>query len=533
MNKNIKDKSKGKDHDKEHHQWSRRSFLQTLGLAGGGAMMLGSMPLIASSLSPLTKALSQVEGDRVLVLIRLKGGNDGLNTIIPIYDYGSYESYRPNIKITGANSFNLSPDFAMPNYMNPLQNVWNAGSMKVIHGVGYQDQNLSHFRSSDIWATSSVVDDQVDAGWLGRYYENIYSDYLSNPPEIPAAIQIGSIGNPAFLGTDNTNYAFTVSNPQELSDLAENGWLHDVENVPECFYGEQVSYLRAISNSTVIYAGGINEAYQSSVNAVEYNDSPLSRQLALVARLIKGGLGTKVYMVTLDGYDTHAEQPSKHEDLMTDVSNAINDFYADLAAASMDDKVLGMTFSEFGRRVYENASEGTDHGAAAPVMLFGPALNGNGFVGEHPDLNDLDTIGNLKYGTDFRQVYATIMQDWLCIDPSLINEALLDDYEPLNLGFECIDTSVSEFRPDAINHQAIYSNNDVLISYTLPISMDVKIQIYNVMGQMIYNRNSEMKFSGNHKLSVKNNAKKMAHGQYTYQIIANGRAYSKSFVIGR
>lgn len=517
-------------HDKEHQHWSRRSFLQTLGLAGGGAIMMGGLPVVASALNPLTKALAQLEGDRILVMIRLKGGNDGLNTIVPLYDYSTYESYRPNIKITSANSFNLNPEFAMPNYMNPLQNVWNDGSMKVIHGVGYPDQNLSHFRSSDIWATASH-DEEITAGWLGRHYENLYPDYLSNPPEYPAAIQIGSVGNRAFIGTDNTNYAFTVSDPQQLSDLAENGWLHDVENIPECFYGEQVGFLRAISNSTVIYADGINDAYQGSVNAVNYENGTLSDQLALVARLIKGGLGTKVYLVTIDGYDTHAEQPNKHQSLMMDVSSAVNNFYNDLAASALDDKVLSMTFSEFGRRAFENASQGTDHGAAAPIMLFGPALNGNGFIGTHPDLNDLDDVGNLKYGIDFRQVYATVMQDWLCIDQEAINESLLADYDTLNLGFECINSSVMNYPKDAISHRAIYPSSDVLISFTLPVAMDVQIRIYNIMGQEIFHGNSQVLMAGNHQWSVKNHTNGLANGQYTYQIIASGKPYSKSFVL--
>ncbi len=520
-------------HDQEHHRWSRRSFLQTLGLAGGGAIVMGGLPVVASAMNPLTKALMQLEGDRILVMIRLKGGNDGLNTIVPMYDYQTYESYRPNIKITPENSFNLSEEFAMPNYMNALQNVWNEGKMKVVHGVGYPDQNLSHFRSSDIWATTSVEDDEVTSGWFGRHYENLYPDYLTNPPEFPAAIQIGSVGNKAFIGSDNTNYAFSVSDPQQLSELAQNGWLHDVENVPECYYGDQVGFLRAISNATVYYAEGINEAYQSSVNAVNYTSGKLSEQLALVARLIKGGLGTKVYMVTLDGYDTHAEQPDQHQSLMLDVSNAVSSFYDDLSAAAMDDKVLSMTFSEFGRRAFENASQGTDHGAAAPVMLFGSALNGNGFIGEHPNLSQLDETGNLQYNIDFRQVYATVLKDWLCLNQAAINESLLASYDTLEFGFECINSSVMNYPIDTISHQALYDSGDVYVSFDLPTTKQVQIRIFNIMGQELYIGSPATLLAGNHRWSVRNHAVKLVPGQYTYRLIVNGKAYGKSFILGR
>ncbi len=298
-------------HDEEHSSWSRRSFMQALGLVGGGSIMLGGTNLTASAPSRLATALAAAESeDRVLVLVRLKGGNDGLNTIVPIYDYDFYANNRPSIKHNLNSLYELSPDFGMPQSMQALQSVWGEGAMRVVHGVGYPNQNLSHFRSSDIWA-SAQESEVENTGVFGRYFEQLYPDFLVNPPEIPAAIQIGSTGNLIFDGLDN-NYAFSVANPDQLANIAQNGVLHDVLDVPGCTYGEQLEFMRGMTNTTFTYAGTINAAYENASNAVEYNNQSLGRQLAIVARMIKGGLGTKVYMVTLGGFDTHANQVQTH-----------------------------------------------------------------------------------------------------------------------------------------------------------------------------------------------------------------------------
>ena len=213
-------------HSQEHKKWSRRSFIQALGLVGGGSILLGSKNVTASVPSPLISALSASESDRVLVLIRLKGGNDGLNTIVPIYDYDRYANFRPTLKLEESSLYNLTPDFGLPSFMSDLQSLWGNGAMKVVHGVGYNDASLSHFSGSDIWA-STDLNDSIQTGFLGRHYEDLYPDYLVNPPAIPPAIQIGSIGNLIFDGDDN-NYAFSVANPDQLASIAESGTVHDL-----------------------------------------------------------------------------------------------------------------------------------------------------------------------------------------------------------------------------------------------------------------------------------------------------------------
>ncbi len=522
----------GEAHERDHRDWSRRSFLQTLGITGGMSAMLGNFPITALLRSPLAFALNNEESDRVLVLIRLKGGNDGLNTIIPIFDYGTYQSIRPTIRIPQNEILSLSNEFGMPNTMSPLQSLWAEGNMKVVHSVGYEDQNLSHFRSSDIWASASDADVIDNSGWLGRYLQDQYPDFLMNPPEIPPAIQIGGVGNQAFIDTNNTNISVSVNEPDELYEIAQNGQLYDVNNLPDCFYGEQLGYMRAVANSTFIYAEVIKEAYDASINQAGYPNGSLARQLAIVARLIKGNLGTKLYMVTLDGFDTHANQNGTHPRLMTEIAASVKAFYDDLGFVNKDKDVLSMTISEFGRRPEQNASGGCDHGAAAPMLLFGEGLNGNGFVGTAPNLQDLDNNGNLKYHTDFRQIYATVLENWLCVDTNTVNSVLGQHFNRADLGIACMGaTAVNGYAGPSIKHSVRYiSSRQVVIQYTLPASTNVRIDVYNLLGQPVSTLFNGYQLAGEHQVEFVATGH-LASGQYFYRIQAGESVASQAIRI--
>ena len=519
-------------HDKEHSTWSRRSFIQALGLAGAGGIMLGHASVSASKPSPLSVALAASENENILVIIRLKGGNDGLNTIVPIYDYATYANLRPNIRHQQNNLINLNADFAIPNYMGGLESVWGDGKMKVIHGVGYPQQNLSHFRSAAIWASTDDVNVE-NTGWWGRYFEDLYPDYLVNPPEIPPAVQIGSIGDLIFEGNDS-NYAFSVANTEQLANVAQNGVQHDVTNLPDCVYGDKLLFMRATTNTTVRYSSVINNAYMASNNSSSYSDENLAKQLAIVARLIKGNLGTKVYMVTLDGFDTHANQTDDQRALLEDLSDSIKDFYDDLAATGMDDKVLTMTISEFGRRPYENGSNGTDHGAASPVMLFGSGLDGNGFVGTHPNLTEWDADDNLIPTTDFRDVYSTVLTEWFCLDPSVVSSILLNqNYQTLDMGITCQNLSSTNFNDTTrFVHVPIYQNDRTLIEINMPNTANVDIRLYDMMGREVGTLENKILYPGKYSIDVKEKIRtRLSYGQYIYRISTGGQFYSKSIQI--
>lgn len=541
-NNNISANGKKSVHDHEHSTWSRRSFIQALGLAGGGGMMLGHAAITSSKVSPLSVALSKSENDNILVIVRLKGGNDGLNTIVPIYDYATYANLRPTIKHAQGDLLNLNSDFAIPNYMNALESVWGDGKMKVIHGVGYPDQNLSHFRSAAIWGSADAVG-QTSTGWWGRYYEDLYPDYLVNPPAIPPAVQIGSIGDLIF-GGDDDNFSFSVANAEQLENVAQNGTQHDVLDLPDCVYGDKLQLLRATTNTTYKYSGVINTAYMSSNNAASYSNDDLAKQLAIVARLIKGGLGTKVYMVTLDGFDTHANQENAQQRLLQDFSKSIKEFYEDLKTTGMDDKVLTMTISEFGRRPYENGSYGTDHGAASPVMLFGGGLDENGFIGEHPSLTEWDGDDNLIPTSDFRDVYSSVLTDWFCLEPSLVNRILFNqNSNPMNIGVSCGSQSTPpdpdpDPKPpkwtweDYLTHFPWHKDDRNLIEIHMEHTANVDVRLYDFMGREVGVLESKMMFRGSNTIDVQEKLNtRLAKGYYIYRISSGGQFYSKTIQI--
>lgn len=524
----------GAAHERDHQHWSRRSFLQSLGITSGGSILLGSLPVSAMLTSPLAFALSEGESDRILVMIRLKGGNDGLNTIIPLADYGTYQSLRPTIRTAQSDTWNLNPAFGMPKTMQTLQPVWQEGKMKVVHSVGYPDQNLSHFRSSDIWASASDSAVLDDSGWLGRYLQTLYPDFLMNPPALPPAIQIGSVGNLAFNDKNDVNISVSLNDPNELFEIAQNGQLYPLTNLPDCLYGEQLGYMRAVANSTFVYAGVIKKSYDLGKNQIEYPNGSLGKQLALVSRLIKGNLGTKFYMVTLDGFDTHARQNELHPALLKEVADSINAFYKDLAFSAKDKDVLAMTISEFGRRPEQNASNGCDHGAAAPLLLFGEGLNGNGLVGTAPNLRDLDRDGNLKFGTDFRSIYATVLENWLCINANTVNAVLGKNFPRLNLGLACRNTTaVQGIAVPTIQHEARYiSSQQIDIHYTLPEATMVKLDVFNMLGQPVATLVNGFQLEGAHQVTFAPTGM-MASGQYFYRIQAGQRVIGEAIRVIR
>ncbi len=551
-------------HDLEHKNWSRRSFIQALGIAGSGSMFLGSNLISASAPSPLSAAIAAAETDNILVLIRLSGGNDGLSTVIPIQQYDTYANARPNIYIPESKILKLTDDFGVPTYMSALESLWGDGQFKAVHGVGYENQSLSHFTGSDIYANTDLNTTGFSGeptGWMGRHFENLYPDYLINPPEAPAAIQIGNLSNLVFQGRE-TNYAFVTNNVDQLEQIAETGLFYDIQNAPfdDCMYGDQLRFLRGVANTTYEYAGKIHEAYErgDALRCVEYQDNGFARQLSLLAKLIKGGLGTKVYMISLGGFDTHGNQPIVHERLMSTLSIAINNFYEDLACTEQDDKVLSMTFSEFGRRIFENGSNGTDHGKAAPTLFFGSGLSGSAFVGDHPSLDSPNSRGNLEYTMDFRDLYGTVLAEWLCVPRASVEQHLLGyQYRAIDLGFNCsgeefddiaMDNDPPTFpetppsedgtdpNPDLLNnivHTPYYPNERAPhIHLEMPFAAHVDIELFNILGQKVGTVFNEMMMEGSTEINIRERMRdSLSTGKYIYRISVADQRMSKSVMI--
>lgn len=519
----------GLAHDEHHNQGlGRRDFIKNLGMISAGTLAFSSIPLSSLLASPAVQAALSGSGDRVLVIIRLKGGNDGLNTFVPVFDYGTYSSYRPNLKIDTADLLALNTQYSVPNYASSLKNLWDDGKMKVIQNVGYANQDLSHFTSTDIWDSAQTTVGEK-SGWLGRYLWDQNPSFITNPPTDPLAIQIGGDGNILFFNENNINMAMNVIDPVTLYQIAQTGSLYTVGSNAPCYYEDQLDFMKSMINSTYYQSQAIQEAFNAGSNTVSF-PSGLGDSLSLVSRLIKGGLETKIYMLTLDGFDTHAQQDTRHPDLLVEFGDSVKAFYEDLQAGGKDQSVLTMTFSEFGRRVNENGSMGTDHGSAAPLMMFGPAVNGNGFIGTDVNLSSLDIYGNLQFTTDFRQVYTTVLQDWLCINELTSDTILGGSYSKLALGFDCASIGVNEVNAVQKYHQLRYDNNGTaFIFLNLPKECTVKLEVFSFTGKRVASTNNEYYSQGLHTMQIPG-IESWATGAYAYIIYINGNSESGKFM---
>jgi uncharacterized protein (DUF1501 family) len=399
-----------------------------------------------------------VDTDNVLVLVQLNGGNDGLNTVIPLDQYTNLTAARPDViipenkalVIDDTNGVGLHPS------MGKMKNMFDDGKLRVIQSVGYPNQNYSHFRSTDIWMSGSDSDEIVSSGWVGRYLSEEWPNYPNGFPnddmEDPLAVQIGSIVSPVCQGVA-VNMGFAVSNPENYYQLLTGNY----PSPPNTWAGKELGYIRTVAQQSNDYALKIKNTAEgvNNLSTLYPEGNRLADQLKIVAQLIAGGLKTRVYIVTLGGFDTHAFQvdpvdgneTGAHAILLETVSEAINAFQDDLELLKVDERVLGMTFSEFGRRIVSNASTGTDHGASAPLFMFGSKIKG-GITGNNPTIPAGATVqSNLAMQTDFREIYSTILQDWFCLDDTTSDSVMLNDFGKMDIIEDaCSTTSIDKIR---------------------------------------------------------------------------------------
>ncbi|HMX41981.1 MAG TPA: DUF1501 domain-containing protein, partial [Saprospiraceae bacterium] len=346
---------------------------------------------------------------------------DGLNTVIQRGN-SQYYKLRPSIAVQENNLWMLDGQYGMPLATQALQALWQDGMMKVLLNVGYPEPNYSHFRSYDIVASASPSDVVVNTGWLGRFLDQEYAAFLETPPTVPPALQIGVQADLVFRA-GQANMALAVSSPQEFYQIAQTGQLYSTDALGKTPRELELAFVRQTANSAFRYAETIKNAYARGKNQVAYpTNNFLAEQLAIVAKLIKGNLGTRIFKVQIHGFDTHAQQYDFHLNLLQQLSAAVKAFYDDLAYGSsgLEQRVLGMTFSEFGRTIYENGSLGTDHGWGTPSMLFGGGI-GNGVSGAFPDLSNPDPFTDPEFSIDFRSIYATVLGDWMGTRPELVD----------------------------------------------------------------------------------------------------------------
>lgn len=419
--------------------FTRRQFMnRSLVLASAATTLPAFLNASAFGMRTAAEGMTSIPGvneDRVLVVVQLSGGNDGLNTIIPFGEDGYYRA-RPTIGIRQNQAITLSESMGLGMHpaLSGLKNLYDEGLATVIQGVGYPNPNRSHFMSMDIWHTADT--DGTGDGWLGRFLDSQCCGYgkgESGTPEDSSAtpnpgIAIGREAPLAMIGEQMKPISFETPDlfrwtGEDVHPALADPYHRIIAQGPAAGMhasGSNADFL----TRTALDAQVSSDLIRQAVNArplVEYPRTQLGRELAMVASMIRAGLKTRVYYTSLGGFDTHAGQggaQGNHARLLQTFGEAISAFYRDLAMQENAERVLTMTFSEFGRRVGQNASGGTDHGTAAPMFLCGPMVR-PGILGQHPSMRDLDS-GDLKYNLDFRTVYAAILEEWLQADSAKI-----------------------------------------------------------------------------------------------------------------
>lgn len=407
--------------------YTRRAFLQHGVLLASAAT---TIPLFlqrsATALAQMSAGLSSVPGvpdERILVVVQLAGGNDGLNTVVP-FGHREYYNARPGIGIPEAQvlRFNAKSDVGLHPQLAGLKSLYDDGMLAVVQGVGYPNPNRSHFKSMDIWHTADTTGS--GDGWLGKYFDCECNGH----PDPEAGVAIGRSAPLAMQGRISKPVAFESPSlfkwtGEEMDpNLADPYERINRAGAPAGVAPDSnAAFLMRTALDAQVSSAAIRKAVEAGPLVPYPRNNPLAEQLAMVGAMIRAGLRTRVYYVSMTGFDTHAAQggaQGRQATLLGQYGGAIKAFYDDLRAQRNDGRVLTMTFSEFGRRVTQNASQGTDHGAAAPVFLSGPMVRA-GVLTEHPSLTDLDQ-GDLKYGLDFRCVYTGILADWLKADAAKV-----------------------------------------------------------------------------------------------------------------
>ncbi|HJT59305.1 MAG TPA: DUF1501 domain-containing protein [Ktedonobacteraceae bacterium] len=356
---------------------------------------------------------AQTASDRVLIVVQMAGGNDGLNTVVPYTD-PLYNKLRPTLAVSESKVLQLNSRLGLHPNLSPLKKLWDQGHLAIVEGVGYPNQSLSHFQAMDIWQTLDLNGNGSE-GWLGKLVSGLV-DQQGHPFK---SLDIGVQTAQALMSittqvpTLSNTKAYTVY-PDPADSDGGNARMQALMKLYNS-YPKTAPYAALLDTTALSAQDGSNRLHQADAQyqpAVTYPTGPFASGLKVLAEAIVQDLGLRVGYVTLGGFDTHANQQATHDTLMQTLANGLAAFYTDLSAHGKADNVVIMTWSEFGRRVDENGSLGTDHGTAAPMFVLGNPIN-KGIYGEPPSLSSLDQNGNLKYTIDFRSVYATVLDRWM------------------------------------------------------------------------------------------------------------------------
>ena len=472
----------------------RRSFLKNISLASV-PVMIGQTPLTALNPKHFASFLGNAD-DRILILVQLNGGNDGLNTLVPLNKYDNLAQLRSNIILPESSLLDLNSSYALHPALNGFKDLYDSGLAGIVQHVGYPDQNRSHFRSTDIWMTGSDSSTVLDTGWLGRKFQGEHPSYPDGYPNMdtpdPLALSLGSFVSETCQGA-TTNYSIAIGNIDQIRTLQDP----ITDHLPDNCYGDELGFVIEAISTTNAYADRLIKAANDGQNSSDlYPNNRFGNEMKTIARLISGGLQTKVYVISIGGFDTHANQIVEGDPLQGDhntqlrtVSDSIFALFDDLTRQDLDDKILCMTFSEFGRQIRSNAAFGTDHGTAAPLFIFGNCVQ-NTILGDDIDIPlDVPPQAGMPMQYDFRDVYGTVLEKWFENTPVDIANVLYPDYQALPIftdsclvGFDNPmrdpDTRLFSLYPNPCS-QSIKLSSQIMLEKT-------HIEIYNHLGARVY-----------------------------------------------
>ena len=529
----------------------RRNFIKLTSTASAISLLPSQ---VTASLNIAKSFLDCTISNRKLVLINLAGGNDGLNTIIPINYYDIYSNLRPSIKVpsNGLNSYiNLDDtlDEAQQIGLHPsltgIKNLYDNDLLRIIQSVGYPSQNKSHFASTDIYSTANdgnSWDNGNNSGWIGRFMESYYADLIQN--SYPLGVEIGSKSNSlGFHGESEHGLSVNINgqDPSGFYSLISGMAGEPPNNIPISDYGHELEYIIQTDALSNMYSEAISNSFNNGQNAVSYPDTDISNQLKTVARLISGGLESKVYMVKLAGFDTHFGQNQAendilgdHNDLLTKLSSAITAFMSDLSAMNLKNDVVGLTYSEFGRKAAENGSLGTDHGETAPMFVFGAPVKG-GVSGLNPNLNEANENNGYQIQTvqfDYRDTLGTLLQDYLgadnlALDATFFNNTLNQSFSETKIN----DLIKSEFSVATNCYSNTLTNNrdkNKIFYIVNPVYNDLiiksKNQEYSSFKYELYDMNSKLVSKGTSLINETISISNLINGIYILNLSTNEKS---------
>ncbi|RYH73384.1 DUF1501 domain-containing protein [Flavobacteriaceae bacterium 144Ye] len=383
----------------------RRKFIKNSTLAS-------SLFFVPSFVKAFETVASSKLGFKRLVIIQLSGGNDGLNTVVPFRD-DLYHNARPTIALGKDDVLKLNDDIGLHSSLSPLKRLYDQGYLSIINNVGYPNPNRSHFRATDIWQTASGSEEYKQSGWIGRFLDN-YGEHPYNAIEIDDSLSL------ALKGEEFNGIA--TKNPEALFKTANDPYFRGVLNHynDEHLSEHNLSYLYKSMIAAESSAKYIYETTKTISSTQEYPNNQFGEQLKTMAKFINSGIDTKVFYSSLGGFDTHANQKGTHSRLLEIYAESIEAFVKDLKQQNTFKDTLILTFSEFGRRVKQNAGHGTDHGSANNVFIVGENLKRQGLYNDMASLSNLDANGDIKFEIDFRSIYATVLNKWLMVDDTKI-----------------------------------------------------------------------------------------------------------------